>query len=316
VPERVVASRGVPEVGVEAVVRLAGLAAVVQAVAPQLRDAQHGRDVLRPLVRSDDRGRLTLPDEALQVADRRQRAALLVVDEARPPEGVVEERSEGVGPPVGDRQVVGEGAGLVAERLEVLGDEEGRERTDLGAAELFLERVRLVEACPGTALVRVRHQSADRGVSDAVLRVTPDEPLQLRPSGAVSALDAHRCGAEGRLRGVLSALLREGVEPRERLRVLRAALGRLRGGPFGLLAVPLPHRSRRCAVVALRCLVEPPGALRPGRLCERQLVRGPSLGRAGREKDHGDARDGGAPEAGHDVPWTALTRISAARSAS
>jgi hypothetical protein len=316
VPERVVAGRGVPEVAVKAVVGLAGLGGVVQAVAPQLGDAQHGGHVLRPLVRTDDRRRLALPDEALQVAEGQQRLAELVVDEACPEEGVVEEGPEGVGPPVGDAKVGGEGSGVVAQRLDVLGDEVGREGTELRAAELLLERVRLVEARSSAALVCVSHQPTERGVRDAMLGVAPHEPLQVLPPLLVAALDAHRCGTERRLRGMLATFQRDGVEPRERLRALRAALGRLRGRPFGLLAVSLPHRRRHRPVVTSRRLLEAPGALRARGLRECELVRRASLGRAGGKYDQGDAGETGASEADHDVPWTALTRMAAARSTS
>jgi hypothetical protein len=172
------------------VVRLAGLAVVVQAVAPQLRDAQHGRHVLGSLVRAHDRRGLSFADHALQVADRREGPTELVLDEAGAPERVVEEGPEGVGPLVRDPQVVGERAGVVPEGLEMLGAQVSSERADPCAPEIFLERVCLVESRPGAALVRVRNEPANGNVGDAVLRVPSHELLELRPPRGVPAVDA------------------------------------------------------------------------------------------------------------------------------
>jgi hypothetical protein len=92
------------EVRVEAVEHRARLDVVVEGVTAKAPDAQHRRHVARPFVAPDQARRLALVDQALEIVDGGLRAAELLVEQARLPQRIVEERAR-VRPAIGDVQV-------------------------------------------------------------------------------------------------------------------------------------------------------------------------------------------------------------------
>ena len=198
-PERVVAQLRVREVRVEGGGSRARLRAIVQPVAVERAHAEHRRHVARALVAADDARRLALREHLARGSRHGVVVAPeLLVEDARAPERVVEERAVGVGPARRrSPRNASRARRVVAEGLEVLRLSYATRSASSVRSSVGLERARSSSAACGPLLVLVRREPAQRDARDAVAREAARDVERGRPSRVRVA--AARCVQDRRV---------------------------------------------------------------------------------------------------------------------